>query len=305
MPVKRFTNQAIIEKLEQLDGKIDKKEETKIVNLKKKQPNKLLTTAILFFIIISVIMIGIAFIQVLESSPYLKNEKHSEMSCNRTFFSEKLGGYIHIKFETTDLFSANNNITISIYARPLLLTNIDGKDIENEVKWIQITFEGSGKYFPGDFERPRSEDYNFSNFSEFDRYEKDWDEYYEEYDNRLKSNTIQLTRVKNYYTNKTDYFIGKKENLTYGIGGDYDIGFTLNVEKGGVIGWEMGDRSYVIKDAVHISPPEALISLNNNNIMMGISKIGLALAIIGVWAPLFIAFLNLIKYLGSNKKVTN
>lgn len=75
-------------------------------------------------------------------------------------------------------------------------------------------------------------------------------------------------------------FSGSITNLTYSAGGDFDIGITVINENGGVVGYEMGNREYVIEKAIHISPPEVLLTIRTNNLMTGLAWMGIGLALL-------------------------
>jgi len=68
------------------------------------------------------------------------------------------------------------------------------------------------------------------------------------------------------------------------------MGITLIKADGGVIGYEMGDREYAIKEAINVSPPETLIQLRNANIMRGLGFIAIGL-------PLLMAGLDFLREL--------
>jgi hypothetical protein len=46
--------------------------------------------------------------------------------------------------------------------------------------------------------------------------------------------------------------------ITYCSGGKFDIGIMVNKAEGGIVGYEMGDREFAIKNAIEISPPGVL-----------------------------------------------
>ena len=80
-------------------------------------------------------------------------------------------------------------------------------------------------------------------------------------------------------------FSGSIKDVVYSSGGTFDIGITLIKSNGEVVGYEMGDRNFAIKNAIEISPPEVLIQLENTNVMRGLSYIGISI-------PFFIAGIN-------------
>ena len=55
---------------------------------------------------------------------------------------------------------------------------------------------------------------------------------------------------------------------------------TLIKADGEVIGYEMGDRNFAIKNAIEISPPEVLVQLENTNVMRGLSYIGISIPLL-------------------------
>lgn len=42
----------------------------------------------------------------------------------------------------------------------------------------------------------------------------------------------------------------------------------------------MGNRQYAIEKAIHVSPPEALLTIRNNNLMTGLAWMGIGLALL-------------------------
>ena len=132
-------------------------------------------------------------------------------------------------------------------------------DTDN-IKSLQLTFVGASQYFPGD--------YNISDPSDFEKLRK-----------AIESDTAILTQ------NSQTTFSGSIKNLTYNSGGDFDVGITVTHKDGTVIGYGISDMRYVIKQAIHISPPEVLIQIKAGN-----QRIGLAWTAIGL--PFLIAGLT-------------
>ena len=199
--------------------------------------------------------LGIIFFQAL---PYLRNKHHEELTLTHTFYAEEIQTFIYLKLETTDAFTANNPINVTIQTGIL--------PPETSVQGIQLTFDGADEYFPGDF--------NLSDPSFFE-------EQYETFHQKLTSNAVRLKKDTAPVTGITK-FSGNVPNLTYLIGGTFDIGITIFRDDGSVVGYGMGNKSYAIDEVIHISPPEVLLTIKNNNLMAGLAWVGIALAFLAL-----------------------
>jgi hypothetical protein len=206
----------------------------------------------LFLLIISLFFllgIGVSIIVVL-ARPYLEDSIHD----NRiAYFSYLLPGttWFHVKLQTQDLFAAFNPINISVQTAAC----------PPEIRSLQLEFVGASSYFPGDY-----------NFSAPDFFEKQ----YENFTKSLQSNTVQLVN------NSLTTFAGSIKNVTYTNGGEFDIGITITNKDGAVRGYGMGDTSFALKNAIRISPPEALIQLRNGRISMGLTYVAVGLTFVVV-----------------------
>ena len=219
----------------------------------------------IIFVVILLIISGICFFfsnnYLKDATPYLENRIHTNRISNMTFFSEEIQSYISFKLETVDTFVANNLIRISIATGTTI-----------NIKSIQLTFEGAQQYFIGD--------YNFSDIKSIDKFNDD-----------VEKNIIRLERKAHPVTNIST-FSAYNKNLTYNQGGKFDIGITITKENGEVIGYELGNRNYVLNDVMQISPPEILISIKNNNLILGLTNIGLGLALLGIGSSILFILLN-------------
>lgn len=219
---------------------------------------------VIVYLIFLVLGLGIVFFQAL---PYLQDKYHSNIVSNRVYFAEMIPTYIYLKQETSDAFTANNPINISI------TTGITPK----EIRGIQLTFDGAESCFPR--ERPEYPEINFS--EPLKEYYKKVDEYFnksEEFDKKCFNNIISLQQ-KTTRVSEISHFSGGL-SLTYPAGGDFDIGITIIRSDGGVAGYEMGNRQSAIKGAIHISPPEALYSIRNYNRTAGLALLALGLTFV-------------------------
>jgi len=238
--------------------------------------------------------------------PYVTNNIHKKISVIRNYYFDRIPVWIHIKMETEDAFVANNPINISVKTTPI---NLD------EIKGLQLEFEGVDKYFPDELEPPPSPPPLGSTKEEYEQYWKAMEEYwrnFEKYMNKTSeqsgANILHLQSDRkvsdfeflkdfpipeNYSIPKYSTFSGSLQYLTYSAGGKFDIGITIFKADGSVIGYGMSDLSYVLKDAIEISPPEVQLQIKNSNIMTGLGWIGIGL-------PFLIAgltgFLEIIKY---------
>jgi hypothetical protein len=183
--------------------------------------------------------------------PYIQDKIHETKIAYLSFQSDEVPAVFYLKLETLDIFSASKPIDISIHTGA----------VSPKIRTIQLSFEGASVYFPGDF--------NFSDPSFFE-------EQFEEFQELIGSNIVHLER------NSLTTFAGTIQNLTYTTGGDFDIGITITDQDGRVIGYGMGNRDYALKNAIKISPPEALIQLRNSRLTTGLTYTAIGLTLIAV-----------------------
>jgi len=234
------------------------------------------------------ISIGLMFCVI--GLPYIMNKVHKNISVIRDFYFDKIPAWIHIKLETKDAFVANNPINVSVKTTPI---NLD------EIRELQLEFEGADKYFPSELEPPPSPPPVGSTKEEYEQYWKEMEEYWRNFEKYLNKTFEQISAnilhlqsdkkisdfelpkdfpiSKNYSIPKYSTFSGSLQNLTYSSGGKFDIGITIIKADGSVIGYGVGDLSYVLKDAIEISPPEVSLQIKNSNIMTGLAWIGVGL----------------------------
>ena len=238
----------------------------------------------LFFII------GVA--SVVEGFPYLTNSisVQDNISSIRSFLFEKIPVWIYLKMETKNAFTANNPIDVEMITIPINL---------EEIKSIQVNFIGAEKYFPDDDLGRFPEMPEFVSPNEFgdeyyvaiEKYTDQRKQMYEGTYNQASAHVLHLYSDKDYDTDfnfsggierpenfpKYSSLSGSLHNLRYNLGGTFDIGITITKRDGEVIGYEMSNISYILQDAIEVSPPEALIQIKNNNIMTGLGWIGIGL----------------------------
>jgi len=181
------------------------------------------------------------------------NVHHKGVVSSRTYFSKKIPGYIHIKYTTKDAFVAGNPIDMVI--KTGIILNVDT---------IQLTFDGAGSYFPGD--------YNLSSINPGD-IEKLHESLRKSMDNvvPLQSQVSSVGIV---------HFTGEATGLVYSQGGNFDIGITIQPKGSGLIGYEMGQRDdYRIAAGINISPPETSLAMRSNNLMVGIAYVAVGISL--------------------------
>jgi len=183
--------------------------------------------------------------------PYLQNKIHGKRIAYISLPSREVGTWFIFKLETNDIFAAFNPINVSVYTSPC----------DPNIKSIQLEFLGASSYFPGD--------YNFSDPYFFP-------EQFEKLRKAISSNILILKR------NSPTTFAGKIQNLTYRCGGEFDIGITVTYKNGKVVGYGVGNTNFVLKKAIKISPPEALIQLRNSNLTLGLSWMAVGLTLIAI-----------------------
>jgi len=228
--------------------------------------------------IISFILFLCAGSFIFLSIPHITNKAHKTIVVNRVYFFDKIPAYLFIHMETNDALVANNPIDISVTT-----TNID----RSQIRGIQLTFEGAERYFPNytalspPSPPSSSEDYE-EYFKKLEEYQK---ELKKELDKMREESGANILILHNDTNRNWTSFSGSLKNVIYSSGGIFDIGVTINKADGGIIGYEMGDRNFAIKNAIEISPPEVLIQLENANIMKSLGYIGVSI-------PFLIAGIN-------------
>jgi hypothetical protein len=255
-----------------------------------------------FFVILSLVLI-------VQALPYMTNSKHETITSTRTFFFQKEPMYITIEMTTNDSFVANNPIDIKMKTSPWL-------DLE-KIRGIQVTLDGAEQNTPLDEpvspESPPS-GASQSDYDQYqaamDKYRHDLDSYFQALRDSIESHIFNLQSDKNLTelvekekqinermgTNfsypKVASFSGQIQKVTYSNGGSFEIGLSINYRNNGLIGYELGDRSYAIQNAIQISPPETLLQIRSNNIMIGLSYIGVALVFLALGAGGFLEILK-------------
>jgi hypothetical protein len=173
-----------------------------------------------------------------------------------------------------------------------------------DVRGIQLEFLGASQYFPNHTHPILPTLPNYPNETDWQEYEKAMDDYSnqitQQYQN-MDTNIIFLTNdtdIETYdsYLNMTfeNYptFSGSLNNLTYSVGGKYSIGLTVHLKDGEVVGYGLGDTNYVLSDYIEVAPPETLLQIQDNNIMVGLTYVGIGLAPFIAGLLLFIEFLK-------------
>lgn len=206
-----------------------------------------------------VIALGFSII-VVNALPYILDKNHVQITDILHYQCDPVpcAGFI-IKLDAMDIFSANNPINVSVHTGAC----------SPSIKSIQLTFKGASTYFPGDY------DLGSSDF---------WDKEYDEMRTSIESNILHLVRA-------TTMFSGEKKGLKYNNGGQFDIGITLTLQDGTVLGDGVGDKSYVIMNAVKISPPEALLQLKQTNASIGLAWVALGIGLLAIGAGAIIELL--------------
>lgn len=200
---------------------------------------------------LSLLMLAGIALSYYEALPLLRNEVHEARIAYLSFESDQVGTWFTLKLETEDLFAAFNPINVSVHTGAT----------DPAIRSIQLEFEGASTYFPGDF-----------NFSDPSFYPEQYDKLTE----AIESNILFLER------DSLTTFAGNKLNLNYTSGGDFDIGITVTYQNGAVAGYGLGDTSFVLKQAIRVSPPEALVQLRNGNLTLGLAWLAIGLTMINI-----------------------
>lgn len=247
-------------------------------------------------VVSGLVFIRIGFAQATDNMPHnVVNQINS-----RYFYQRDIQTVIYTKVESVGAFMAGNPLNVSVTTNGL------------DVKSIQLEFLGASQYFPNHTKPilPTLPDY--PNETDWQQYKKAMDDYSnqitQQYQNMndnilfLKNDTdietynsfLNMT-FKNYPT-----FSGSIYNLTYPVGGKYSIGVTILPNDGAVVGYGLGDTNYVLNDYIEVAPTETLLQIQNNNIMVGLTYVGIGLAPFLAGLLLFIEFLK--PFAGSKKR---
>ena len=209
----------------------------------------------------------------------LDNKPHNVLSeiTDYYFYHGQIQTVFFIKTESIGLFVADEPINVSVTTDRM------------NASYVQLRFLGAGKYFPNNTSPPISPSSGAS-MQEWEQYEQALQQYYDlqnENERKLSSDTLLLTNDTNLtytnpFTNETvpNYptFSGSIQNLTYSVGGLFDIGVTVAQLDSGVVGYDMGDTSYVLQNVIQISPPETMLQIRSNYILTGLGWIGVGLS---------------------------
>jgi len=261
-----------------------------------------------FYFLACGILFLIGLVLLAQAIPYLQNNIHKDIPpIVQSHNFEKIPTWLRLEIKTKDALMANNEV--SIQARTLNSINM------NEIRRIDLIFIGAEKSTnTPPVSIPQSPPSNAS-IEELNQYRTDmskYTEYIRELSEATASNILMLNSERNYTDEKAriseiqerlnhsietpliSTFSGELSNITYSSGGTFDIGVTLYLGNGGVIGYGMSDMSYVIKDAITVSPAEVKLQVENNNIMVGLGWLGASLVFFALFGG---GLLELIKKL--------
>ena len=247
------------------------------------------------YVIFSFALIATGMVLVVHGYPYVVNQIHEKIPAMvQDIFFDKMKTWFTITVSTTDVYAANNPLDVQIKTGTI---NLD------EIREIQIQFLGAQKAVLSkepvlpDSPLPNASSVEMNQYqTAMQKYSDDLRKYYDEYRDAMSSNVIFLNSVQNYEKlverdqqinafignnmslPKYSQFAGSIQNLTYPIGGTFDLGITLKLRNGSVVGYGMTDLSYAIKDAITVSPPEVMKQVESNEIMTGLGYIGIEIA---------------------------
>lgn len=262
-------------------------------------------------------LITAGIVLCLLSYPYMTNTKHEPIAVNLYDVGDLANStlnFIHIRLSTQDALTANNPIAVQVEVSMVDMDKIGGMD---------VVFEGAEKDFSKPEPPPEFPPYNSSmtpaqNHEARVKYMEDVLAYNREKIDTRNANALHLESNKNYtelveqrqkileFLSQiphdpaqenvplgTATFSGSMENLTYATGGKFDIKFSLGKRTSEGVAYNGQDPSYsyVLAEAVEVSPPEVLLQIKNNNLLTGLSYIA-----IGV-APLVAGFVGILEIL--------
>ena len=193
------------------------------------------------------------------------------------FYHGQVNTVFYLKTESVGLYVANEPINVSVTANRM------------DVKGVQLRFLGAGKYFPNNTAPPASPPSGASR-QEWELWEQVYQHYWDLWNENINKSSLDILHLTNDtdltytdpFTNVTrpNYptFSGSIQNLTYSIGGQFSIGITVTQSDGSVVGYDMGDTSYVLQNVIEVSPPETLLQIQSNYISVGLGWIGIGIS---------------------------
>jgi hypothetical protein len=252
------------------------------------------------------LILGITLI--IQAVPYFTNSKTNNISPIKKIYCAQLNAWIKIKMTTNAIVAANNPIDIQV--------NTTSLDLD-QIKTIQLTFEGAEKEVtltgtPPVDPTPPPNDASKEDKAQYEADLKKYTELYSQYHEQellaLRANVLDLESDRDYdelvqreheVNAGRQYLLNTTENITlpksstfsgliqgvnYPAGGKFDVGITIIMRDGTAFGYGINDSTYVLKDAIEVSPPEVTLQIENNSIMLGLAwaGAGLVIAAIGI-----------------------
>lgn len=219
---------------------------------------------ILYFVIFGGLMfLGIG-IMLVYAIPYIQNRSHEIITDTNSYLCQQVPTWFTLELKTEDIFSANNPINATIQTGA----------IHPDIIGMQLSFVGAQSEIPEMPTMPSLPELaptdpnyreNMDNFwEEMGEYWKEIEEWRQKYRASLESNILLLERDRT-------VFKGNIKDLIYRSGGQFDIGITITTNGGTVIGYGMGDTSYVLQDVINVSPPEVLLQIRQTNVTLGLA----------------------------------
>jgi len=208
------------------------------------------------------------------------------------FYRGQFQTVFYIEATTIGAFIADNPINVSVTTNSML--NVSG---------IQLEFLGASKYFPNNTgpPSPPPEGSSEQAWNQYEQAVQEWINATRQDTQKISENIMHMTNDTHLtwyepFENRTfpnpSTFSGELQNLTYSAGGEFSIGVTIFLSSGAVEGYGLGDTSYVIDNALTISPPETLLQIESNNILTGLGWIGIG---ISLFVPGLVILVELIK----------
>jgi hypothetical protein len=178
----------------------------------------------------------------------------------------------------------NNTITVS--ATTSILDS-------NQIQQIQLTLLGSLQFFPTNIAMPTSPPYNASQ-QEQEQYQNALSQYYntnqkiaQAESTSIFASTLLLNNdtyqvIPPFWNQSIPYgeqsiFSGSLQNVSYPVGGTFNIGVTITYQNGTRVGYATTNQTYLLQNAITISPIDAKYQIQSNNILIGLGYVGFGL----------------------------
>ena len=242
----------------------------------------MLTAIILFCIGIPIIAIW-GLPNIIDSMPHDRVSSVSDFSFNQlpTYIPPAM---LYVKAETNGAMLPNNPINVT--ATTSILD-------QNQIQQIQLTLLGALQYFPDHslLVAPTPPPYNASQ-QEWEQYQNAESKYYTDTQKAMQEESKAIFASTLFMNNETyqpippfwnqsipfselSIFSGSLQNVQYPVGGTFSIGVSVTYQNGTRVGYATTNQTYILQNALTISPIETKYQIQSNNILIGLGYLAI------------------------------